>query len=228
MWLARLTELGPAAPLVRAAEGGPGPAGLHPAAELTAALPGAGGIDTDGTTGPGTGTGPGAPVLDAVTRLAGIPGLSPDLARTIIAKTGLDMSRFPPTPTWSRGPGCAPQPASPAQGPGPGRRSGRYLAARGPRPGRGQRLPHRHLPRRTLQLDRPPPRQGQKPRSPSPTPSWSSSGICSLTRPPGSPTSAPATTRPAPIRPQTPQPHPADPSARLHRCPPRPDSPHRP
>jgi transposase len=34
-------------------------------------------------------------VLDAVARLAEIPGLSPDLARTVIAETGLDMSRFP-------------------------------------------------------------------------------------------------------------------------------------
>ena len=65
------------------------------AAELTAAMPGASGVDADGATGPGAGTGRGAPVLDAVTRLAQIPGLSPDLARTIIAETGLDMSRFP-------------------------------------------------------------------------------------------------------------------------------------
>ena len=65
------------------------------AAELTAAMPGAWGIDPDGTTGPGAGTGPGAPVLNAVARLAEIPGLSPDLARAIIAETGLDMSRFP-------------------------------------------------------------------------------------------------------------------------------------
>ena len=65
------------------------------AAELTAAMPGAWGIDADGTTGPGAGTGPGAPVLNAVARLAEIPGLSPDLARTIIAETGLDMTRFP-------------------------------------------------------------------------------------------------------------------------------------
>jgi transposase len=64
-------------------------------AELTAAMPGTWGIDTDGTTGPAAGTGPDAPVLNAVTRLAEIPGLSPDLARSIIAETGLDMSRFP-------------------------------------------------------------------------------------------------------------------------------------
>ncbi len=65
------------------------------AAELTAAMPAAWGIDPDGATGPAAGTGPDAPVLNAVDRLAEIPGLSPDLARTIIAETGLDMTRFP-------------------------------------------------------------------------------------------------------------------------------------
>jgi transposase len=64
------------------------------AAQLTAAMPAAWGIDADGTTGPGAGTGPGAPVLNAVARLAEIPGVSEDLARTIIAETGLDMTRF--------------------------------------------------------------------------------------------------------------------------------------
>ena len=65
------------------------------AAQLTGAMPAAWGVDPDGTTGPGAGTGPGAAVLNAVARLAEIPGLSPDLARTIIAETGLDMTRFP-------------------------------------------------------------------------------------------------------------------------------------
>jgi transposase len=65
------------------------------AAELTAALPAAWGVDADGTTGPGAGTGPDAPVRNAVARLAEIPGISEDLARTIIAETGLDMARFP-------------------------------------------------------------------------------------------------------------------------------------
>jgi transposase len=65
------------------------------AAELTAAMPEAWGINADGTTGPDAGTGPDAPVLNAVARLAEIPGLSPDLARTILAETGLDMARFP-------------------------------------------------------------------------------------------------------------------------------------
>jgi transposase len=65
------------------------------AAELTAAMPAAWGVDGDGTTGPGAGTSPDAPVLNAAARLAEIPGVSEDLARSIIAETGLDMARFP-------------------------------------------------------------------------------------------------------------------------------------
>ncbi len=52
-------------------------------------------MNTDGTTGPGAGTSPDAPVLNAVARLAEIPGISEDLARSVIAGTGLDMTRFP-------------------------------------------------------------------------------------------------------------------------------------
>jgi transposase len=58
-------------------------------------MPEAWGINPDGTTGPDAGAAPGAPVLNAVARLAEIPGVSEDLARAIIAETGLDMSRFP-------------------------------------------------------------------------------------------------------------------------------------
>jgi transposase len=65
------------------------------AAELAAAMPAAWGIDADGTTGPGAGTGPDAPALNAAARLAEIPGISENLARAIIAETGLDMTRFP-------------------------------------------------------------------------------------------------------------------------------------
>jgi transposase len=65
------------------------------AAGLTAAMPEAWGIDPDGTTGPHAGATADAAVLNAVARLAEIPGLSDDLARTIIAETGLDMTRFP-------------------------------------------------------------------------------------------------------------------------------------
>src|SRR5215472_11103060 len=64
-------------------------------ADLTAAMPAGWGVDPDGTTGPGAGTSPNAPVLNAVARLAEIPGVSPDMARAVIAETGLDMTRFP-------------------------------------------------------------------------------------------------------------------------------------
>jgi transposase len=65
------------------------------AAALAAAMPAAWGIDADGTTGPDAGTAPDATAPPAVTRLAEIPGISEELARSIIAETGLDMSRFP-------------------------------------------------------------------------------------------------------------------------------------
>jgi transposase len=58
------------------------------AAGLAAAMPAAWGVDADGTTGPGAGTGPSAPVLNAVARLAEIPGISENLARAIIAESG--------------------------------------------------------------------------------------------------------------------------------------------
>jgi transposase len=65
------------------------------AADLAAAIPAAWGINADGTAGPEAGTGPDAPVLPAVARLAQIPGVSENLARAIIAEIGLDMARFP-------------------------------------------------------------------------------------------------------------------------------------
>jgi transposase len=62
--------------------------------EITAALdaiPAAWGISPDGE----AGHGPDAAVLPTAERLAEIPGVSPALARAIIAETGLDMSVFP-------------------------------------------------------------------------------------------------------------------------------------
>ena len=60
-----------------------------------AQIPAAWGVDADGTTGPGAGTGPDAAVLPAVARLAEIPGISEGIALGLIAEIGLDMSRFP-------------------------------------------------------------------------------------------------------------------------------------
>jgi transposase len=57
------------------------------------AIPAAQGIDAAGTR--SADPGPGAAVLPAAERLAEIPGVSLDLARAIIAETGLDMTRFP-------------------------------------------------------------------------------------------------------------------------------------
>jgi len=53
------------------------------------------GVDTDGATGPGAGTSDDAPVLSAAARLDQVPGISAELAASIIAETGLDMTRFP-------------------------------------------------------------------------------------------------------------------------------------
>ena len=57
------------------------------------AIEGAWGISADGV--PSPDPGPDAAALAAAERLAEIPGVSPDLARAIIAETGLDMTRFP-------------------------------------------------------------------------------------------------------------------------------------
>src|SRR5450631_957597 len=59
--------------------------------ELIAAIPAAQGIDADGSTGPGAGRGPGAPVL----RLDEVTGIGREAAQAIIAEIGLHMSIFP-------------------------------------------------------------------------------------------------------------------------------------
>jgi transposase len=62
---------------------------------LITAIPAAGGVDSDGTTGPHAGTGPSAAALPAVARLDEIPGIGPRTAQIILAEIGLDMDRFP-------------------------------------------------------------------------------------------------------------------------------------
>ncbi len=66
------------------------------AAELTAAMPAAWGINPDGTTGPDAGTGPDAPVLNAVARLAECPSARQSGPRTRAGKKGQGD-------TWLRG-----------------------------------------------------------------------------------------------------------------------------
>jgi transposase len=63
--------------------------------ELIAAVPAAQGIDTDGSTGPDAGRGPGALVLPAVDRLDEVTGIGREAAQAIIAEIGLHMSIFP-------------------------------------------------------------------------------------------------------------------------------------
>jgi transposase len=63
--------------------------------ELLAAIPAAQGVDADGTTGPGAGTGPDAAVLPAVARLDAVSGIGRDAAQVILAEIGLDMGIFP-------------------------------------------------------------------------------------------------------------------------------------
>ena len=60
-----------------------------------AAIRDAWGIDAGGATGPDAGASADAPVLPAAARLDEIPGISAGLAASIIAETGLDMTRFP-------------------------------------------------------------------------------------------------------------------------------------
>jgi transposase len=77
--------------------------------EIEAALaeiPDARGVGADGV--PSADPGPGAAVLPADQRLAEIPGVSPELARAIIAETGLDMTRFPTAARLASWAGLAP------------------------------------------------------------------------------------------------------------------------
>jgi transposase len=62
---------------------------------LIAAIPAAQGVDADGTTGPGTGTGADAAVLPAVARLDEVTGIGRHTAQVLLAELGLDMGVFP-------------------------------------------------------------------------------------------------------------------------------------
>jgi transposase len=62
--------------------------------QLLAAIPVAQGVDADGTTGPGAGTGGDAAVLPAVARLDEVTGIGREAAQVILAEVGLDMGIF--------------------------------------------------------------------------------------------------------------------------------------
>jgi transposase len=63
--------------------------------QLIAAIPAAQGVDADGTTGPGAGTGADAAVLPAVARLDEVTGIGRHAAQVLLAELGLDMGVFP-------------------------------------------------------------------------------------------------------------------------------------
>ena len=171
------------------------------AAELTAAMPAAWGVDADGTTGPGAGTGPDAPVLNAVARLAEIPGVSEDLARTIIAETGLDMTRFPTAAHLVSWAGLCPS----ARQSGPRTRAGKkgqgdtWLRGALGQAATGAAHTATFLGERYSRIAR---RRGKAKAQVAVARSILVDHLAPARRPrrPGSPTSAPATTRPAPTR----------------------------
>ncbi|MBI1759787.1 MAG: IS110 family transposase [Actinobacteria bacterium] len=63
--------------------------------ELIATIPATWGVDADGTTSPHAGQGPDAPVLPVVDRLDEAAGIGREIAQTLIAEIGLDMTQFP-------------------------------------------------------------------------------------------------------------------------------------
>jgi transposase len=98
--------------------------------ELGAAIPAAHGVDADGTTGPGPGSGPDAVVLPAVARLDAVPGIGPGTAQVIIAEGRAGHGVFP-TPgqlvSWAK-----PRPAPSSRG--PTRRAGKTGKTNPPSP----------------------------------------------------------------------------------------------
>ena len=178
------------------------------------------GVNTDGTTGPGAGTSLDAPVLNAVARLAEIPGISEDLARSVIAGTGLDITRFPAAAHLVSWAGLCPS----TRQSGPRTRTGGKGQGNGYLRGSlGQAAigaaGTTYLPRRALLPDRPPPRPGQ---SPGRRRAIHPGHHLAPARRPSHPLHRPRLRLlPGPHRhrPQAPQPHPADPGPRLRRHP---------
>ena len=143
---------------------------------------------------PAPGSGPDAPVLPALARLDEIPGVGAKTAQVILAEIGLDMTRFPTAAhlvSWAR---LSPRTIQS----GPRHRAGKT--------GKGNPYLKGVLGEAAAAAPRPTPSSApatdawsndgasSKPWSPSPAPSWSSSGTCSPTPPPATTTSAPTTT----------------------------------
>ena len=138
---------------------------------LIAAIPAAQGVDADGTTGPGAGTGPDAAVLPAIWRLDEVPASRGTPHRCSWPSSAWTWASSPAPPTWCHGPSCAHGPSSPAPS-----------TARAP--------PAGATPTSEGSSARPPP------RPPRPTPSWGNatggwSSVAASSRP-WSPSPAPS------------------------------------
>ena len=132
--------------------------------ELIAAIPAARGVDAGGVTGPGAGEGPDAAVRSAIGRLDEIPGISP--ARRASDHCRGRPGHVPVPHRWAPGVlGEAVAPDHPVRAEEPVRAHRRRQSVCQGRPGRGSRFrgQDRHLPRRALPADRPPPRQAAGP-----------------------------------------------------------------
>ena len=139
--------------------------------------------------------------LGAVDRLDEIPGMGPNVAQVILAEIGLDMSRFPTAAhlvSWAK---LCPRTIQS----GPLTRGGKtgkgnpYLKGALGHAAAAAAKTNTFLGERYRRIVNA--AANSKPWSRSPAPSWSSSGTCSTTPPPGSATSAPTTTPPGSTRP---------------------------
>ena len=161
-------------------------------------IPAAQGIDAAGTRSPDPG--PGAALSPAAERLAAIPGVSLDLARAIIAETGLDMTRFPTAAhlvSWAGLTPVARQSGPRSRKPGKGHGDS-YLRGYCTQAATGAATTDTFLGERLRRLSRR--LGGSRARCAPGAPSSSSSGTSSPIPKPATPTSAPAGTpaRPTP------------------------------
>jgi transposase len=171
-----------------------------PAAQVPTDGAGPTGTGDDGTTGSDTNQQPAQPPLGALDRLDEVPGIgskAPGRHRRTRARHG-------PVP-HPRAPGVVGQAVAPdhpvrRQAPRRRHRQGQPLPQGCARRGRRRGRQDRHLPWRTLPAAWSGASASSRPWSPSPAPSWSSSGTCSPTPPPASTTWAPATTPAASTR----------------------------
>ena len=168
--------------------------------ELLTAMPDAQPVDPHPggpTPGPSTDTVSDA-ALGAVDRLDEIPGIGPNVAQVILAEVGLDMSRFPTAAhlvSWAKLCPRTIQSGPLTRGGKTGKGNPYLKGALGDAAAAAAKT-NTFLGERYRRVASSNAAASSKPWSRSPAPSWSSSGTCSTTPPPGSATSAPTTTQP--------------------------------